>query len=74
VGSGNTRTSPTDTIPQERRPYSKPMLTGFGLIRDLTANGSGVMDEQPSDCSANKTFTPIAMCPKATSPSRTRGG
>jgi hypothetical protein len=74
MGSGTTRTSPTHTPPQDRRPYSKPTLTGFGLIRDLTANGSGVMDEQAPDCSKNKIYTVIAMCPSAQSPTRSRGG
>jgi len=44
---------------QSLRSYSKPILTSFGLIKDLTANFSGIMEEQSMDCSQSaKNYIP----------------
>ena len=48
----------------ERLPYHKPLLTGFGLISELTAAGSGTMSEEGPgtiDCSMNKSYVPVCM-------------
>jgi hypothetical protein len=60
VGSTKNEYLSEDFGKTARRRYHKPTLIGFGLIRDLTASGSGTMDEQSPDCSSNKSF--IAGC------------